>query len=130
MRPLDDPVLWPLATSLFPDARIVVVPDYRVLPDFGQIDAAVWSLEQAAALARSTPGITAVVPKDLGNPFLLTYLMPPGSDEMVHFVNYRLDMRKVDGMHERERNYWIRGQPSATPPPRWSGARNVLHWVK
>src|SRR5262249_32877039 len=59
--------LRPLAASLFPDARIVVVPDYRVLPDFAQVDAAVWSLEQAAALARSTPGITAVVPRDLGN---------------------------------------------------------------
>jgi hypothetical protein len=110
--------------------RIVVVPDYRVLPDFGQIDAAVWSLEQAAPLARSTRGITAVVPRNIGNPFLLTYLMRPGSDEMVHFVNYWLDLWKADGMHERERNYWIRGQPSATPPPRWSVARNVLQWVK
>jgi hypothetical protein len=62
----DDPVLWPLAATLFPDARIVVVPDYRVLPDFAQVDAAVWSLEQAATRARSTPGITAVVPRDLG----------------------------------------------------------------
>ena len=41
-----------------------------------------------------------------------------------------LDLRKADGMYERERNYWIRGQPSATPPPRWSVVRDVLHWVK
>jgi len=38
--------------------------------------------------------------------------------------------RKAAGMYERERSYWIRGQPSATPPPRWSVVRDLLHWVK
>ena len=73
----DDPVLLPLLKRLLPNAETVVVPDYRTLPDFSRIDAAMWTLEQAAALARSHPGITAVVPRDLGNPFFFTYLMPP-----------------------------------------------------
>ena len=95
MRPLrigvfDDPVLRPLLARLLPNAEIVVVPDYRALPDFGTIDAAIWTLEQAGALARANAGITAVVPKDLGSPFFFTYLMPPDSQEMVHFVNYWL----------------------------------------
>src|SRR5262249_32877037 len=51
----------------------------------------------------------------LGSPFLLTYLMPPGSDEMVHFVNYWLDLRKADGRYERERTSWIRGQVTEIP---------------
>jgi len=38
--------------------------------------------------------------------------------------------RKAAGMYERERSYWIRGQPSALPPPGWSVVRDVLHWVK
>jgi hypothetical protein len=34
------------------------------------------------------------------------------SDEMVHFVNYWLDLRKADGMRAREFDYWILlGQP-------------------
>jgi ABC-type amino acid transport substrate-binding protein len=99
-----------------------------VLPDFTRIDAAVWTLEQAAALARSHPGIVAVVPRDLGNPFLLSYLMPPHSDEMVHFVNYWLDLRKADGMRAREFDYWILGQPRTQATPRWSVVRDVLHW--
>jgi hypothetical protein len=37
-----------------------------------------WTLAQAAALARSHSGITAVVPQDLSNPFLLSYLMLRG----------------------------------------------------
>jgi hypothetical protein len=115
----DDPVLRPALARLFPRAEIVVVPDYTTLPDFTKIDAAIWTLEQAGALARSHPGITAVVP---------TYLMPPHSDEMVHFVSYWLDLRKADGMHAREMSYWLLGQPRTLATPRWSVVRDVLHW--
>ena len=48
-----DPALHPLWTRLFPNAEIVMVPDYRTLPDFSKVDAAIWTLEQAAAFARS-----------------------------------------------------------------------------
>jgi hypothetical protein len=46
-------VLHPLWTRLFLNAEIVMLADYRMLPDFGKVDAAIWTLEQAAALARS-----------------------------------------------------------------------------
>jgi Na+/H+-dicarboxylate symporter len=124
-----DPVLHPMWARLFPNAEIVMVPDYRTPPDFSRVDAAIWTLEQAAALARSHPGITAVVPRDLGHPFLLSYLMPPGSDEMAHFVNYWLELRRADGMRTREVNYWILGRPRAVAAPRWSVLRDVLHWI-
>ncbi len=123
-----DPVLHPLWTGLFPSAEIVMVPDYRTLPDFSRIDAAIWTLEQAAAFARSHAGITAVVPQGLNHPFLLSYLMPPESEGMVHFVNYWLELRRADGMRARETNYWILGRPRGVAAPRWSIVRNVLHW--
>ena len=123
-----DPVLHPLWTRLFPNAEIVMVPDYRTPPDFSKVDAAIWTLEQAAALARSNPGITAVVPQGVSNPFLLTYLMPPDSEVMVHFVNYWLELRRADGMRQREIDYWLLGRPRAATTPRWSILRNVLHW--
>src|SRR5262245_43993557 len=123
-----DPVLHPLWQRLFPNAEIVMVADYRSLPDFAKVDAAIWTLEPAAALARSHPGITAVVPQNLGNPFLLSYLMPRGSEVMMHFVNYWLELRRADGMREREVNYWILGRPRTTSAPRWSVVRDVLHW--
>jgi hypothetical protein len=63
----------------------------------------------------------------LGRRLSLSHLLPaarpgiPGagqgmaalhSDEMVHFVNYWLDLRKADGMRAREFDYWILlGQP-------------------
>jgi Na+/H+-dicarboxylate symporter/ABC-type amino acid transport substrate-binding protein len=126
----DDPVLVPLIRRILPDAEVVVVADYSALPDFSKIDAAIWTLEQAATLARSHPGITAVVPRDFGSPFLFTYLMPPNSEELADFVNYWLDLRKADGFQTRESDYWIHGQPRAASTPRWSILRNVLHWTK
>ena len=35
----DDPVLVPRLKRTFPNAEIVVVPDYRQVPDFSKIDA-------------------------------------------------------------------------------------------
>lgn len=123
-----DPVLHPVWQRLFPNAKITMVADYGTPPDFSTVDAAVWTLDQAAAFARSHPGITAVVPQGLSNPFLLTYLMPPGSEVMVHFVNYWLELRRADGMREREVSYWILGRPRVAATPRWNIVRNVLHW--
>ncbi len=45
----DDPVLVPRLKRTFPNAEIVVVPDYRQVPDFSKIDAAIWTLVQAEA---------------------------------------------------------------------------------
>ena len=123
-----DPVLHSLWQRLFPNAEIVMVPDYRAVPDFAKVNAAIWTLEQAAAFARSHPGITAVVPQGISNPFLLSYLMPPGSEVMVQFVNYWLELRRADGMRAREVNYWILGRPRTEAAPRWSIVGNVLRW--
>ncbi len=125
----NDPVLVPLLERVFPKAAVVIVPNYSVLPDFGRIDAAVWTLEQASALAAAHPGITAVAPSDLGSPLLFAYLLPPDSPEAVHFVNYWLELRRTDGFHQRQYDYWIKGQPPSRSAPRWSILRDVLGWA-
>ena len=61
-------------------------------------------------------------------PFLLTYLMPPRSEVMLHFVNYWLELRHSDGMRAREADYWIHGHPRTAAEPRWNLVRNVLGW--
>jgi len=126
----NDPVLIPRITRIIPNAEVVVVPDYSVRPDFSRIDAAIWTLEQAEMLARAHPGITAVVPKDFGSPFLFSYLMPPDSGEFANFVNYWLELRRADGFRQQQFDYWIKGQPRASTEPRWSVIHDVLHWVK
>ena len=122
----DDPVLVPRLKRTFPNAEIVVVPDYRQVPDFSKIDAAIWTLVQAEALAAAHPGLIAVVPSDVGNPYLLAYLMPPGAEEFENFVSYWLNLKRTNGFEARQRAFWVERIPRADPTPRWSILRNVF----
>lgn len=122
----DDPVLIPRLKRTFPNAEIVVVPDYGQLPDFSKIDVAIWTLVQAQSLAAAHPALIAVVPKDAGNPYLLAYLIPPKADEFKNFVSYWLNLKRTDGFEDRQRAYWIDRLPSQDQAPRWSILRNVL----
>ena len=122
----NDPVLVPRLKRTFPNAEIVVVPDYRQVPDFSKIDAAIWTLVQAEALSAAHPELIAVAPSDVGNPYLLAYLMPPSAEEFENFVSYWLNLKRTDGFEARQRAYWVERIPRADPTPRWSILRNVL----
>jgi proton glutamate symport protein len=122
----DDPVLVPRVKRTFPDAEIVVVPNYDVLPDFSRIDAAVWTLTQAEALAAAHPRLAVVHPSDAGDPYLFAYLMAPNSEQLANFVNYWLELKRSDGSEQQERDYWIKRLPREDTSPRWSILRNIL----
>lgn len=122
----DDPVLIPRVKRTFPNAEIVVVPDYRTPPDFTKIDAAIWTLVQAEALAAAHPNLAAVEPEDSGDPYLFAYLMPPGSEEFSNFVNYWLALKRADEFEKKQNAYWIQREPRRDHAPRWSILRDVL----
>jgi ABC-type amino acid transport substrate-binding protein len=122
----DDPVLIPRVKRTFPNAELVVVPDYRTPPDFTKIDAAIWTLVQAEALAAAHPDLAAVEPSDSGDPYLFAYLMPQGSEEFANFVNYWLAIKRADGFEKSQNAYWIQRLPRHDPEPRWSILRDVL----
>jgi proton glutamate symport protein len=122
----NDPVLIPRVKRTFPNAELVVVPDYNTPPDFTKIDAAIWTLEQAEALVAAYPSLAAVEPEDSGDPYLFAYLMPQGSDEFANFVNYWLAIKRADGFEKSQNAYWIQRQPRHDPQPRWSILRDVL----
>ncbi len=50
------------------------------------------------------------------------------STELLDFVNYWLDLKKLDGFVGQQYRYWILGEPSKLKP-RWCVIRDVLHWV-
>ncbi len=124
----DDPIMQALAKRLFPSAKVVVFPNYHVLPDHPEVDAAIWTLEQAKAWATPRPDFTAVVPKDVGGPFLLAYLMPENSTRFRRFLDYWLMLQRTNGFHDRLVRLWIDGKPEPKQAPRWSILRNVLGW--
>jgi proton glutamate symport protein len=122
----DDPVLIPRVKRTFPNAELVIVPDYHTLPDFTKMDAAIWTLVQAEALAAAHPNLAAVQPEDSGDPYLLAYLMPQAGEEFENFVNYWLAIKRADGFEKSQNAYWIQRQPRHDPEPRWSILRDVL----
>ena len=124
----DDPVLEPLLKRLFPSAKIKVISSYDHLAGDPDIDAAIWTLEQAKAWVTPHPGYTVVVPKDLGGQFLFAYLMPQGSEDLREFLNYWLVLQRANGLHDRLVHKWIDGKPEPSTVPRWSIARDVFGW--
>jgi ABC-type amino acid transport substrate-binding protein len=122
-------IVDPMARALFPQAEVVVVPDYDALLRDDSIDAALWTLEQARAWAAANPGFSAVVPTDFGAPLLIAYLMPPNSAQLATFINQWFDLQRANGFERRMQEYWLEGKPPTNQRPRWSIIRNVLHWV-
>jgi Na+/H+-dicarboxylate symporter len=122
----DDPVLKALAHRTLPDAKMVVLPSYSVLEDHPEVNAALWTLEQAKAWAAPRANYTAVVPKNLGGKILIAFLMPKEADQFRRFVNYWLRLQRVNGFHQRMVGRWIDGNPDAKQKPRWSILRNVI----
>ena len=125
-----DPVLVPLAQRLFRDAKVnvKVLESYADLAEQADIDAALWTLEQAKAWAASRSLYTAVVPKDMGGELLIAYLIPRGARELRLFVNYWLRLQRVDGFHQSTVRHWLDGEPEPRKTPRWSILGNLLGW--
>lgn len=124
-----DPVIVPLADTLFPAADVRIVETYDAIVGDESIDAALWTLPQARAWAEVHPGYSAVEASDLGAPIPMAFFMPPGADELVGFVNYWQDLRGSAGDSDALREYWLEGKPRTSGEPRWSVMRNVLGWV-
>jgi ABC-type amino acid transport substrate-binding protein len=122
----NDPLLQEEARQSFPNATIVVISNYRTEPDFSKVDAALWTLTQAEAVARSRPDLVAVEPTGFSDPHLFAYLMPPGDEGFCNFVSYWQQLKKTDGFADAQQRYWIERQPRTDAAPRWSILRDVL----
>ena len=103
----DDPVLIPLARRSFPNAKLRVVKDYNNLQNLEGVDAALWTWEQARALAISLPGYSVVVPEDIASRFLFAYLMPPSSPGLAAYFNYWMGIAQGNGVIQDMAQRWI-----------------------
>ncbi|MGH7850913.1 MAG: cation:dicarboxylate symporter family transporter [Thermodesulfobacteriota bacterium] len=126
----NDTVLAGFVRQTFPQAQVVYVTSLEEMLSFRDFDAIIWTEEQALILASLRPGISVVLTKDLHSPLLFAYMMPPGSDELLRYINYWLELRDSDGFTERMKEYWFQGKTRAGPEPRWCVIRDMLHWVK
>jgi hypothetical protein len=115
-----------LSQHLFPKARIVPLETYDEFPDHPELDAVIWSLEQARAWASGHPGFSAVRPTGMGAPFVFSYLMPPGAVTLTWYLNMWLSLQASSGFRAEQLDYWIEDKPRPDNTPRWNLLDNVL----
>ncbi|MEI7980678.1 MAG: cation:dicarboxylase symporter family transporter [Bacteroidota bacterium] len=125
----DSPVLEKLTGTMFPDNPRVQVNNYFELTKRPDIDMALWTFVQAKAYARSHPGYTAVIPSDFGTPFLFAYFMPPGADQVAHYLDHWLELKQTEGFASAQKKQWMEGIQPGTTLHRWCLIRDVLHWT-
>src|SRR6202008_2070891 len=103
---LNYPALLPMVARLFPNARIVPLASYDELPAHPDIDAAVWSLDQARPWASAHRGYTAVAPADMDAPPVFAYFLPPDASGMTRFMNLWLGLQSSNGFRAAQVGYW------------------------
>jgi proton glutamate symport protein len=123
----DDPVLIPLSRRLFPDAQLVIVPNYDSLPGGDHaVEGAVWTLEQATAWAAEHPGFTAISPDRFSSPIPNVFAMAPDSGELGAYVSQWLQLRADDGFRAEQIAYWFQLRPRQSSSQRW----NLLDFLR
>jgi proton glutamate symport protein len=115
-----------LVQQLFPKARIVPLQTYDELPDHPELDAAVWSLEQARAWASGHSGYSAVAASGMGAPMLFAYFLPPNARTLSRYLDTWLSLQSSNGFRAAQLAYWIEGKPRPDKTPRWNLIDNVL----
>lgn len=121
-----DPVLEPMVHAMFPKARIVMLDSYDELPSRSEVDAALWTRDQAAAWTQARSGYTAVVPADMGAPLPFSYLLPPAGTDMLRYLNLWLELEQASGARARALDYWVAGAARTEPGRRWNLLDDVV----
>ena len=118
--------IFQLSQQLFPKARIVQLETYDEFPGHVELDAVVWSLDQARAWASGHPGFSAVAASGMGAPFLFAYFVAPGATALTQYLNVWLSLQAGNGFRADQLAYWIEGKPRPSKTQRWNLLDNVL----
>jgi proton glutamate symport protein len=123
---LADSAIFRLSRHLFPKARIVPLETYDAISAHPELDAAIWSLEQAEVWASGHPGFSAVEASGMGAPLLFAYFLQPGATTLTQYLNVWLSLQESNGFRAAQLAYWIEGKPRASHTSRWNLLDNVL----
>jgi Na+/H+-dicarboxylate symporter len=115
-----------IAKEFFPKATVITLPSYDDLLGREDIDAFFSTKEEGIPWVLTNPTYTVVTPH-LGEDFY-AFAVHKKSDELLSFINYWLDLKKLDETMEQEYTYWIEGDVMEKTS-RWSVIKDVLHLV-
>ena len=71
-----------------------------------------------------------VVPEPAVVKVPLAYVIGGRDNGLATLIDTWIDLKKKDGTISSLYNHWILGRSAAPRPPRWSIARDLLHWIE
>ncbi|MGE3953668.1 MAG: cation:dicarboxylase symporter family transporter [Parachlamydiales bacterium] len=116
---------YQVAVEKFPNAEIVALENVDDFLNDPTIDALLWSSEEGLTWSLIHPAYTIVTQDPPIDRSFYAFGVGRGEPEFLNFVNYWMNMRKLDGFAKREHDKWILGE-TGKKSPHWSILRNVI----
>jgi ABC-type amino acid transport substrate-binding protein len=113
-----------------PNADVVPIDrmDDIFKPHDPPIDAFVATAERGSAYTLRHPEYSVAVPQPRPVKVPLAYIVGGRDQALAQVVNTWIELKRRDGTIDELFGHWILGREAAAAKPRWSIARNVLHW--
>jgi Na+/H+-dicarboxylate symporter/ABC-type amino acid transport substrate-binding protein len=113
---------------------VAIVPIDRMdeifAPRDPPIDAAIATAERGSAYTLLHPEYSVAVPQPRPFKVPLAYIIADRDTPMTSMVNTWIELKRKDGTIDELFAHWILGRDEGARAPRWSIARDVLHWVR
>lgn len=110
--------------------RTVLTTDEVFASKPNGMDAVALPAERGSAWTLLHPQYSMVVPEGTAVKVPLAYPIARHDEAFATFMNTWIDLKRKDGTLDRLFQYWILGQNATPTHPRWSIARDVLHWIE
>lgn len=115
---------------LLPDAQLTIVRETAdIIDPNAPFDAYILPAERGSILTMLYPRFSVVIPDGATVKMPLGYPIAGQDPAWIRYVNTWVELKKREGFVDRLYDQWILGKASVRAHPRWSVARNVLHWV-
>jgi Na+/H+-dicarboxylate symporter len=120
-----------IARQRLPRATIVPVDSQEEFFEDGKADVLMLPAEEGYTMTLKYPfyDVAIVEPHDAYKMMYAYAVAENSSDSYLLALNYWLQMEKDYGMLDKKYDYWVQGKIAGTEEPRWSVAKDVLHWV-
>ena len=106
-----------------------LAPGQPLLDPRAGLDAIAFPAERGSVLTLLHPEWTVVIPQPGVVKLPLVFVLPRHDLAWAGFVSTWIQLKRRDGTIDALYEHWILGKRAGKRSPRWSIARDVLHWV-
>ena len=123
--------LVPVARQMLPKAAIVPIDSKEEFFEQKKADVLLIPAEEGYALTLQYPffDVAIIQPYDA---YQMMYAYPvakESTDSFLLALNYWIRMERDYGLLQKKYDYWVLGKIPSLAEPRWSVAKDVLHWT-